>query len=288
MHDPRVGRPAAQLERRCALDAVVVDAGVRVHRDGDEVLTFAERKFVEIEPDSSRPVYRFEVYALKHSVRTVHQHPGPVSDRNPSSPVVDGQLGDHVVGDAERAPGVENRFRHAAAVGDPYPFDDQIVSVGGLLDVVQLRIGLAEVPYGVARLAVDDDFARLEQHDAITHLAYLFEAMRDQDDRASVMLELLDLVEAFALERLVAHRQDLVDEQHLGIDVDGNSKCQADIHAGRVELHLGVDEWVDGSKVDDAVEILVGLLAGQAQDRGVQIDILAAGQVRMEAGAQLK
>ena len=84
--------------------------------------------------------------------------------------------------------------------------------------------------------------------------------MADQDDRAALLLEGADLVHALALERLVADGEHLVDEQQVGVDVDGDGERQPDVHARRVELHLGVDELLDAGEVDDRVEVPVGLL----------------------------
>jgi hypothetical protein len=43
-------------------------------------------------------------------------------------------------------------------------------------------------------------------------------------------------------EALVADRQHLVDQQHVGIDVDGHGEAEAHVHAGRVGLDRRVDE----------------------------------------------
>jgi hypothetical protein len=109
-----------------------------------------------------------------------------------------------------------------------------------------------------------------------------------EHDGAALALELLDPLHALALEGLVAHGQDLVDEQDVGVDVDGHGEGQAHVHAARVELDLGVDEPLDAGEVDDGVEVGVGLAAGQAEDGGVEVDVLAPGQVAVEAGAQLQ
>ena len=81
-------------------------------------------------------------------------------------------------------------------------------------------------------------------------------------DRAPLALELPDALHALALERLVAHGEHLVDEEDLGVDVDGDRERQPHVHARRVELDLVVDELLDAGEVDDVVEVRVGLLAG--------------------------
>ena len=97
-----------------------------------------------------------------------------------------------------------------------------------------------------------------------------------------------DPVHALALERLVADREHLVHEQHVGVDVHGHRERQPDVHAGRVELHLGVDELPIPRKATIVVEARGGLLAGQAQDGRVEVDVLPAGQVGVEPGTELE
>ena len=64
----------------------------------------------------------------------------------------------------------------------------------------------------------------------------------------------LDAVEALALERLVADREHLVDEEDVGVDVDGDREPEPHVHARRVVLHLLVDELLELGEVDDLVE----------------------------------
>ena len=66
--------------------------------------------------------------------------------------------------------------------------------------------------------------------------------MGDDDDGLVSAPELADLVEALAGEAFVADGQDLVDEEHLGVDVDRHGEAQARVHPRRVRLHRGVDE----------------------------------------------
>ena len=49
-------------------------------------------------------------------------------------------------------------------------------------------------------------------------------------------------------------RQNLVDEQDLGLEVRGDGEGEAHVHAARVALHRRVDEALDPGEVDDLVE----------------------------------
>jgi hypothetical protein len=75
-----------------------------------------------------------------------------------------------------------------------------------------------------------------------------------EQDRLPAPLELGELVEALVREALVAHREHLVDEQHVGIDVNGHGEAEAHVHAGRVGLHRRVDEVPHLGELDDLVE----------------------------------
>ena len=96
------------------------------------------------------------------------------------------------------------------------------------------------------------------------------------------------LAEALLLEGDVADRQHLVDEQDLRLEVGGDGEGQADVHAAGVVLDGRVEELLDFGEGDDLVELAVDLGALHAEDRAVEIDVLAAGELGMEAGADLE
>ena len=78
--------------------------------------------------------------------------------------------------------------------------------------------------------------------------------MRDEQNRLAAALELGELVQALVREALVADREHLVDQQHVGIDVDRDGESQPHVHAGRVGLDRRVDELLHLGEVDDLVE----------------------------------
>ena len=112
--------------------------------------------------------------------------------------------------------------------------------------------------------------------------------MGDHEDRAPLGLHLAHPLEALALERLVADRQHLVDEDDVGVDVDRQREPESRGHARRVVLDLHVDERTDLGEVDHVVEDAVHVDLGEAQDRAVEVHVLAARQVAVEAGAELE
>src|SRR4051812_16772003 len=107
--------------------------------------------------------------------------------------------------------------------------------------------------------------------------------MADEQDRLAGVPELSDLVQALALEVLVAHRQDLVDEEYVRVDVHRDRETEADVLPRRVVLHRVVDLVRELSESDDGVEQLVRLTAGEAEQAGVEIDVVPAGELAVEA-----
>ena len=56
---------------------------------------------------------------------------------------------------------------------------------------------------------------------------------------------------------------------------------------GRIGLDRRVDELAQLGEVDDLVEALLDLALGEAEHDAVDEDVLAAGDLRMKAGAEL-
>ena len=81
-----------------------------------------------------------------------------------------------------------------------------------------------------------------------------------------LLRHVVHLAEALLLELRVAHRQHLVDDQDLGLEVRGHRERQPHVHAARVVLHRRVDELLDLGERDDLVELPVDL--GAASCRG--------------------
>ena len=112
--------------------------------------------------------------------------------------------------------------------------------------------------------------------------------VRDEEHRPAGAAELLHPAQAAPLELGVADREHLVDEQDLGLEVRGDGEREPHVHAARVALHRRVDELLDARELDDLVEARVDLAALHPEDRAVQVDVLAAGQLGVEARADLE
>ena len=87
---------------------------------------------------------------------------------------------------------------------------------------------------------------------------------------------------ALLLKGQVTHREDLVYEQDVRIHVCGDGEPEPGHHSGGVALDRGVQERFDAREVDDRVELGLDLLGPHSEDRAVEEDVLAAGQVRVK------
>ena len=132
------------------------------------------------------------------------------------------------------------------------------------------------------------ELAVVQHRGSVADLGHGVERVRHEDDRPTLALELAHAVQALGLEGLVAHREHLVDQEHVGLHVHRDREPEPDEHARRVELHLGVDELLQLRERDDVVERGVGLLARQTEERRVQVDVLAPRELGMEPGTELE
>lgn len=65
-----------------------------------------------------------------------------------------------------------------------------------------------------------------------------------------------------------------------------DGEAEADFHAGGVGLDGGVEGVADVGEGDDFVELGVGFFFGEAEDGGVDVDVLASGEDGVEAGPE--
>ena len=92
---------------------------------------------------------------------------------------------------------------------------------------------------------------------------------------------LAHLVEALLLERRVAHREHFVDDEDARLEERRDRESDAHLHAARIELHLPLDRVLDLRELDDLVELLGHLLAGEPEERRVDEHVLAPGEIGM-------
>ena len=112
--------------------------------------------------------------------------------------------------------------------------------------------------------------------------------MRHQEDARAALAEPVHPLAALPLELHVADREHLVEEEDVRVDVGGDGEAEARDHPGGVGAQRRVEKLLDPREVDDLREAARHIATGMAEDRAVQEDVLAAGELRVEAGADLQ
>ena len=141
---------------------------------------------------------------------------------------------------------------------------------------------------GMLHRAVVGEPALFQIHAAIAQLGDGAHVMADVQHRAAVPGHVAHLIDALLLKRQIAHGQHLVADQQVGGEMRRHREGELDVHARRIALDRRVDELLDLGELDDLPELGVHLCAAHAEDRAVEIDIVPAGQLVVEAGADFQ
>ena len=110
---------------------------------------------------------------------------------------------------------------------------------------------------GFDRRAAERHFAGGEHDAGLAEVLDRGHVVADEEHGPTVLGDRAHLAEALLLERDVADRQHLVDDQDLRLEVRGDRERQPHVHAARVALDRRVDELLDPGEVDDLVELAV-------------------------------
>src|SRR5712692_9999002 len=70
--------------------------------------------------------------------------------------------------------------------------------------------------------------------------------------------------------------------------MSGDSKGQAHIHATGIMLHRGIQELLDLGESNNLIKFPIDLSLFHSQDGTVEVDVLPAGQIRVESSAHLQ
>ena len=113
-------------------------------------------------------------------------------------------------------------------------------------------------------------------------------AVGDEEDGRAGVVEAAQALLALLGEGGVAHRQDLVEDEDLRQPGGGDREAEPGEHARGVVADRRADEVAEAAEVDDLGHLLLDLAARAAEQQGVQVDVLEAGQLVVEAGAELQ
>jgi hypothetical protein len=139
----------------------------------------------------------------------------------------------------------------------------------------------------LARFADVHHIPAFHQHRAVAEALDRTHVMSDEHDRPSLLFQPRELVEALLLKGGVPDREDLVDQDDLGLDLDRDGEGEPDLHTRGVVLQLQVHELLELREGDDLVEAGFGLLPRQAEHDRVDDHVVACGEFRVEPHAEL-
>src|SRR5262245_44905613 len=111
--------------------------------------------------------------------------------------------------------------------------------------------------------------------------------MRDEENRLAFRLEAPQRPSTPLLEIFVADREDLVEQQDVGIQVRRNGESQSHLHAGRVVLQRHVHEVLEPRVLDDGWVQALDVFPRKAVNRRIQVDVFLTRQLNVEADAKL-
>lgn len=109
----------------------------------------------------------------------------------------------------------------------------------------------------------------------------------EQHRDVSIVDEALDPALALLLEEHVAHGERLVHDEDIGLSDGRDGEGDARDHARGKVLHGHVDEVRQLCKVDDFLEVLIDELLGVSEQRAVEVNVLARGELQVKARAEL-
>ena len=114
------------------------------------------------------------------------------------------------------------------------------------------------------------------------------DVVTDKDDSPTLVCDGSHLPEALFLERRIADRQHLVHEENLRLQVCGDGEGQPHVHPAREALDRCVDELLHLGERDDLVELSSDFPPFHAEDRAVEVNVLASRQFGMKTRPYLQ
>ena len=127
----------------------------------------------------------------------------------------------------------------------------------------------------------------IQTHILVAKFADLLRTVGNEDEGHALGTKFGDPGVTFFLEGLVAHGEDLVGEEDVGLQVHRHGEAQAHLHAGGVIFEGGVDEVGQLREFDDVLDALLGVAVAKAVEAGVEEDVFVAAELGVEADAEL-
>src|SRR5438132_1521671 len=140
----------------------------------------------------------------------------------------------------------------------------------------------------LVRRTVDLHLAVVQQNRPCAQIVDRAHIVADEEHGASLPSHIAHLSQALLLEGGVPNGENFVDQENLRLEVRRDGEGQAGVHAARVMLDRRLQEFFDLGEGDDLIEPAIDLTPLHAEDRAIEIDVLPAGQLGVEAGADFQ
>src|SRR5262245_55876111 len=296
--DPLLFRPGAYREWIASGTIVVGHAVGRVYCDVDEIATVDEVETAQADGDLALLSERRQWQAIQLRVGSVDQYAigprdGEAEDRRPTAEAMDlvTQPKGHRFARLVHVPLLSRRVHEPDSRDLDVPCPPPVPRRLAVPPRPRVRLLAGE---GLV-IEVDDLARRPDRPHATTvepdrFVAPSLDGRRivcHEDQRLATLSELGDAIVASLLELLVAHRQHLVDQKNVRIEVDRHREAQARVHPRRIRPHGRVDEVGEPRERHDIIEAGGDLPARQPKHHAVDEDVFAAAEVGVKAGAQL-
>src|SRR5690348_2518336 len=138
----------------------------------------------------------------------------------------------------------------------------------------------------VLRPPVFQQFTLIDQQHAIAKFADHLHVVGNHNHGLPAFTKAADALVAFLAESGIAHRQNLVNQQDIRVNLGGHGESQSHVHAGRILFDRGINEFANLREVYDALLPFQNLPAGQTQQQAVNEDVLPSGEFVVKSGPQ--
>ena len=148
---------------------------------------------------------------------------------------------------------------------------------------------LAVVAHDVAARAEFTRDTAVEPQRALAQSLHLEEVVRTENERAAASEEAIEPAIALALEAVVADREHLVGDQHLGLELGRRRERDAQLHARGTGAQGAIEVGADaGETLDLAGGAARFAAAHSALEDEPALGVLASGLERLESGPEVE
>src|SRR5207248_6914827 len=113
--------------------------------------------------------------------------------------------------------------------------------------------------------------------------------MTDEQNRSTfASRSALHFAKTFFSKLGVTDCEDFVDDKDSRFEMSRDGECKPHVHSARVSLNGGIEKFFDLRKIDNLIELSLDLGARHSENRAIQENVFASGQLRMKASANLQ